>query len=229
MVGGRKYFVMGTAFAAYFMLSRCRIPSKWAYHLPLWLAVGMAVPYALQAVATVSPELGEYISRIYSVEVESAAQALTTKGAMGTEQRVFGLERTALPFFLAMCAYYAPVTFINPLHPLRALGTLVTFVFVGLSGFRSFLLAMVGYMAVSTWLRARMRDFIPLAVVAMLGVIALAGAVQSGVPVPLTIQRALTVLPLGWDAEALKTAEDTTTWRLDMWRDESMFCLLASC
>jgi len=219
MVGGRKYIVMGMAFASYFMLSRCRIPSKMAYYLPLWLAVGMATPYALQAVATVSPDLGEYISRIYSVQVQSAAQALATQGAMGAEERVFGLERTALPFFLAMCAYYAPVTFINPLHPLRVLGTLVTFVFVGLSGFRSFLLAMAGYMAVSTWLRASVRDFIPLAVAAMLGVISLAAAVQSGVPVPLTIQRALTVLPLGWDAEAKKTADDTTTWRLDMWRD----------
>ena len=219
MVGGRKYVVMGMAFASYFILSRCRIPSKWAYYLPLWIAVGMAVPYALQAVATVLPETGEVISRIYSVDVQNTAQALTTQGELGTEQRVFGLERTALPFFLAMCAYYAPVTFINPLHPLRGLGTLVTFVFVGLSGFRSILLTMAGYMAVSTWLRASMRDFIPLVVVAMLGVIALAGAVQSGMPVPLTIQRALTVLPLGWDAEALKTAEDTTTWRLDMWRD----------
>ena len=219
MVGGRKYFVMAMAFASYFVLSRCRIPSKWAYYLPLWLAASTAAPYALQAVATVSPQLGEYISTIYNVQVQSASQALTNQGEMGKEERIFGLEKTALPFFVAMCAYYAPATFISPLHPLRALALVVTFILVGLSGFRTSLLAMAGYMAVSTCLRARMRDFIPLAVVAMLGVMALAGAVQSGVSVPLTIQRALTVLPLGWDAEAVKTAETTTTWRLDMWRD----------
>ena len=219
MVGARKYIDMSMAFISYSVLSRCRIPSKMAYYLPLWLAAGMAAPYALQAVATVSPELGEYISQVYTLQVQTAAQAINTQGAMGAEERIFGLEKTALPFFTAMCAYYAPATFINPLHPLRALALVVTCILVGLSGFRSYLLAMAGYVVASTWLRGRTRDFIPLTVVALLGVIALAGAVQSGVRVPLTIQRALTVLPLGWDAEAMKTAETTTTWRLDMWRD----------
>ena len=217
-VGARKYIVMGFAFIGYFILSRCRITPKWAYFLPIWVAIGMAAPYALQTIATVSPELGSAISRIYGVETLSNARLLT-QGAMGTEERVLGLERTALPFFLAMCAYYPPVTFIQPLHPLRVFGFLVTFVLVGLSGFRTFLAAMAGYMAVGTWLRGRLRDFIPLAAMGAFGLIALVGAVQSGVPVPLTIQRALSVLPLGWDAEAVKDAGDTTEWRLDMWRD----------
>lgn len=218
-VGARKYINMGFAFVGYFILSRCRIPHKWAYFLPIWLAIGMATPHALQAVATVSPGLGEIISLVYGVQVQSAAQALAAQGAMGTEERVFGLEKTAIPFFLAMCAYYPPVTFINPLHPLRALGFIVAFVLVGLSGFRSSLLAMAGYMAAGTWLRGRLRDFMPLAAAGVLGVLALAGAVQSGISVPLTIQRALSVLPLGWDLAATQDAEGTTTWRLDMWRD----------
>jgi hypothetical protein len=218
-VGGRRYIVMGFAFVAYFILSRCRIPSKWAYKLPIWMAIGLATPYLLQTIATISPQLGELISRVYSVPVQSDAQMLTAQGALGSEERVFGLERTALPFFLAMCSYYAPVTFISPIYPLRALGFLVAFALVGLSGFRTFLVAMAGYMAVGTWLRGRVRDFVPLATVGLIGLIALAGAVQSGVAVPLTIQRALSILPLGWNPEAVKTAEDTTTWRVDMWRD----------
>jgi len=218
-VGARKYIDMGFAFVGYFILSRCRISHKWAYLLPVWLAIGLATPSALQSAATVSPQLGSVINRIYSVGVQSDAHALATQGAMGAEERVFGLEKTVLPIFLAMCAYYPPVTFINPLHPLRALGFLLAFALVGLSGFRSALLAMAGYMAVGTCLRGRLRDFIPLAAAGLLGVIALASAVQSGAAVPLTIQRALSVLPLGWDQAATKAAEDTTTWRLDMWRD----------
>jgi hypothetical protein len=218
-VGGRKYFEMGIAFAGYFIFTRSFLPKKWAYHLPVWMAICLAIPWALQALATISPQLGEVIARIYSVQVESDAQMLTSQGAMGTEARVFGLERVALPLFLAMCAYYAPVTFINPLHPVRVLGFLVAFILVGLGGFRSILLTMFGYMAVGTWLRGRIRDFVPLAAVGLIGLIALAGAVQSGVAVPLTIQRALSVLPLGWDPEAMKAAEDSTTWRVDMWRD----------
>ena len=219
IVGARKYIDMSMAFFGYLILSRCRIPSKWAYYLPVWVALGMATPYALQSVATISPDLGGVIGRVYSVQVQSDTQALVAQGAMGSEERVFGLEKTALPFFVAMCAYYPPVSFINPLHPLRLCGALVLFALVGLSGFRSSLLAMAGYGITSTWLRGRSRDFIPLATAGMLGLIILAGAVQSGLAVPLTIQRALSILPLGWDAEAIKTAEDTTTWRLDMWRD----------
>lgn len=218
-VGGRKYIDMGFAFVGYFILSRSRIPHKWAYLLPVWLAISLAAPSALQSVATVSPQLGAVISSVYSVEVESDAQALATQGAMGSERRVFGLEKTVLPVFLAMCAYYPPATFINPLHPLRALGFLVAFVLVGFSGFRSALITMAGYMAIGTCLRGRLRDFIPLAAAAGIGVIALAGAVQSGISVPLTIQRTLSVLPLGWDQAATTSAEVTTTWRLDMWRD----------
>jgi len=219
MVGARKYIDMSMAFFGYLILSRSRIPSKWAYYLPVWVALGMAAPYALQSVATISPDLGGVIARFYSVQVQSAADALVAQGAMGSEERVFGLEKTALPFFVAMCAYYPPVSFINPLHPLRLCGSLVIFVLVGLSGFRSSLLAMGGYGIIGTWLRGRLRDFIPLAAAGIFGLVALVGAVQSGLAVPLTIQRALSVIPLGWDAEAMKTAEDTTTWRLDMWRD----------
>ena len=214
MVGGRKYLDMGFPFVAYFILSRCRIPSKWAYFLPVWLAIGLATPYALRTVSTLSPELGEAISSIYYVPVQRANQ-----GDIGTEARVFGLERTALPFFLAMCAYYAPVTFISPMHPLRVLGFLIAFILVGLSGYRSFLLTMAGYITVGTWLHGRVRDFIPLITLMGLGLIALAGAVQSGAPVPITIQRALSVLPLGWDTLAIQDAEGTTTWRVDMWRE----------
>jgi len=218
-VGGRKYIDMGFAFVGYFILSRCRIPHKWAYLLPVWLAIGLATPYALQTVGTVFPQLGEIIGRVYGVHVQSAAQAPDTQAGMVSEGRIAGLERTALPLFLAMCAYYAPVTFLNPLHPFRALAFLLTFILVGLAGYRSFMLAIPGYMAVSTWLRGRLRDFLPLAAVGLLCIMALAGAVQTGAPLPATVQRALSVLPLGWDAVAAQDAEGTTTWRLDMWRD----------
>lgn len=218
-VGAGKYVSIGFAFVGYFILSRCRIPSKWAYYLPVWLAIAYATPYALQTVTTISPQLGGIISRVYSVSLPSDAQMLVSQGELGSEVRVFGLERTALPLFLAMCAYYAPVSLINPLYPLRVLVFFLTFIFVGLSGFRSYLLAMFGYMTISTWLRGRLRDLIPLVTLIVIGVFALAGAVQSGAPVPLTIQRALSVLPLGWDQAAIDAAEGTTTWRMDMWRD----------
>jgi hypothetical protein len=218
-VGGRKYIDMGFAFIGYFVLSRCYIPSRWARYLPIFLAIGLATPYALQSIASLSPQLGEAISWVYGVQVQSVDQAPGSQATAASEGRIAGLERTALPLFLAMCAYYPPITFISPLYPARVFAFATAFVLVGLAGYRSFLLALPGYMAVATWLRGRIRDFIPLAAVGVIGIVVLAGAVQAGLAVPLTIQRALSVIPLGWDAAAVKDAEATTTWRLDMWRD----------
>jgi hypothetical protein len=118
-----------------------------------------------------------------------------------------------------MCSYYSPVTFINPLYPFRVIGFFTCFVLIGLSGFRTSFIAMVGCTTVAVWLRGRLTDFIPLTVAGLVLLIALIGAVQSGITVPLTIQRALSVLPLGWDKAAADNAQGTLDWRVDMWRD----------
>ena len=218
MVGGRKYLSLIFAFIGYFMLSRSRIPANWAFKLPLIVAVAWAAPHALNAAAVMSPELGSIISRLYSVQM-SDESLLTGQGALGTESRVFGLEKMTLPLFIAMCAYYPPVTFINPLYPFRVIGFITSFVFIGFSGFRTYLTAMVGCMTIAVWLRGRLTDFVPLAIAGVVLLIALIGAVQSGMAVPLTIQRALSVLPLGWDKDAVQDAQGTLDWRFDMWRD----------
>ena len=218
MVGGRKYISLIFAFIGYFILSRNRIPANWAFKLPLIVALAWAVPHALNAAAVVSPELSSIISRFYSVQT-SDESLLTGQGDLGTESRVFGLEKMTLPLLLAMCAYYSPVTFINPLYPFRVMGFITSFVLIGLSGFRSSFIAMVGCTTVAVWLRGRLTDFIPLAVAGFVLLISLIGAVQSGVTVPLTIQRALSILPLGWDTDAVNDAQGTLDWRVDMWRD----------
>jgi hypothetical protein len=218
MVGGRKYLSLIFAFIGYFILSRGRIPANLAFKMPLIVAVAWATPHALNAAAVVWPDLGSIISQFYSVQL-SDQSLLTGQGDLGTEARIVGIEKMIFPFFIAMCSYYPPVTFINPLYPLRAFGFLASFILVGLSGFRSSLIAMVGCMTVAIWIRGRLIDFVPLAIAGVVLLIALIGAVQSGVAVPLTIQRTLSVLPLGWDANAVEDAQGTVEWRVDMWRD----------
>lgn len=218
MVGGRTYISLIFAFIGYFILSRSRIPANWAFKLPLIVALAWALPHALNAAAVVSPEFSSIISRVYLVQM-SDESLLTGQGELGTVSRVFGLEKMTFPLLLAMCAYYSPVTFVNPLYPFRVMGFIISFVLIGLSGFRTALISMVGCTTIAVWLRGRLTDFIPLAVAGFVLLISLIGAVQSGVPVPLTIQRALSVLPLGWDKDAVNDAQGTLDWRVDMWRD----------
>ena len=220
MVGGRKYLTLGFAFCAYYVLSRSHLPPRWARPLPIILAFAWALPHALIATSVIFPDLGPVIGRVYAIEAaEAATGQQQQQGSLMSEGRILGLERTAVPIFLAMCAYYPPITFITPLHPVRLMLFLCLFVATGLAGFRSFLLAFVGYMVAGTLLRGRTRDLIPLGTIAALGVAILAISVQSGFPVPKTIQRALSILPLGWDPEAVQDAQNTADWRVDMWRD----------
>ncbi len=38
-------------------------------------------------------------------------------------------------------------------------------------------------------------------------------------PLPISVQRSLSALPGEWDSRAVKDAEGSTEWRLDMWKD----------
>ena len=218
MVGGRKYISLFFAFFGYYILSRSRLPASWAYRLPIILAITWALPHGMEAVALLSPELGSIISKFYAIQYVDQGLA-EQSSSLGAESRVLGLEKMTLPLFLAMCAYYPPITLLSPMNPFRAVGFLCCLILTGLAGYRTYILAIIGYITVNLWLRRRLHDIIPFAAIAILGVFVLAGAVQSGMEVPLTVQRALAFLPLDWDTEAANNAQSTTDWRLNMWRD----------
>jgi hypothetical protein len=221
MVGGRKYINIGMAFAAYVVLSQSVLPAKWAYKAPAILAIAMALPSLLTTLTEFYPPLGKIIWPLYSAVsiTEFQRGATGAEGTLGMETRITGLAEVARPLILALCSYFPSVTLLSPLYPKRFGLFVLALVMAGLSGFRNMILAAAAYMAISTILRKRMTDLIPIAAFSFLLLALLIGGVQIGAPVPLTIQRSLAFLPLGWDERAVKTADGTSEWRKDMWRD----------
>jgi hypothetical protein len=96
---------------------------------------------------------------------------------------------------------------------------LASFVMIGLSGFRSELVGAAASVGISSVLRRRKRDLIVYGAVGIVGIMLIAGVHQAGFSVPIPIQRALSFLPLNWDARATQNAEDSSEWRFQMWKE----------
>jgi hypothetical protein len=221
MVGGRKYINIGMAFAAYVVLSQSLLPAKWAFKAPAILAIAMALPSTLSVLTEFYPPLGKIIYPFYSGVSISEFQrgGSTPVGSLGSELRIFGLSEVARPLILALCAYYPATTLLNPMYPSRFAAFVIAMIMAGLSGFRNLIIASGAYMIISSILRKRYVDLIPLGTISAFFIVMIVVGMQAGLPIPQTIQRSLAFLPLGWTAEAKLAAETTTEWRLDMWRD----------
>jgi hypothetical protein len=220
-VGGKKYVNIGMAFAAYIVLSQSMLPAKWAYKAPAILAVAMALPSVVTTLTQFYPPLGKIIWPFYSnVTITEFQRGVTgPEGSLGMEVRIGGLAEVARPLILALCAYYPAVTLLNPMYPKRFGAFVIAMVMAGLSGFRNLIIASGFYMIISTILRKRRMDLLPILGLSVLFIGILLSGVQVGLPVPLTVQRSLAFLPMGWDERAVRTADSTSEWRVNMWRD----------
>lgn len=217
-VGGRTYFSLGLSFVAYLVLSHSKLPYKWARRFTLLTTIFMILPAALVAVSELFPPISKVIYPFYtgvSIETfrEGAPQVLD-----GTA-RIYSLQEVARPVILALCAYYPPITLVNPLYFGRCSAFVITVGVAGLTGFRSLIMAISGYVTISTLLRRRFQDIFILVMIGVMAVMLVFIAYLAGLPVPFSIQRSLAFLPIGWDQQALDSAEDTKEWRIQMWID----------
>ncbi len=151
-VGGRTYFSLGLSFVAYLVLCHSKLPYKWARRFTLLTTIFMILPAALVAVSELFPPTSKVIYPFYtgvSIEVfrEGAPQVLD-----GTT-RITSLQEVARPVVLALCAYYPPITLVNPLYFGRFFTFVITVGVAGLTGFRSLIIAISGYITISTLLR----------------------------------------------------------------------------
>jgi len=88
-----------------------------------------------------------------------------------------------------------------------------------LSGFRNLLFGNAATMMISSLARGRGRDIFILLLVGFAGTVMLSGLQMVGAPIPISIQRSLSFIPVEWDYEAKQAAEATADWRIEMWKE----------
>lgn len=215
--GGKPYFLFGIAVIAYFCLAMVKPNEKTIR----WAVISAIVLFILDgAILTISdwvPAFATLVIPIYSnVNLTSAfgeAVAIdlaTVRGGVGFSQLGRGL---ALPVL-----YMArPLNCLNPLRPHLFIPLAAGSALVLLSGYRSVIAYLCVTYVVVALLRRKMVDVV---VVGFVGFLALAFVLATGTVknLPFGAQRVLSVLPVEVDSMAAKDADQSTEWRVEMWK-----------
>jgi hypothetical protein len=218
IIGSRQYFTIILAFGAYLIMSHASANFKivkwmvWVFAIPLILAG------AIDAVTSLFPGISKFVYPFYSaVNIEGLVEGGSADSA---DKRITGLADVARPLILLLCSLRPPLTFLMPANPLLFGLFLLALLMIGLSGFRSILISATGHMAVASVLWRRKQDIAIMGAIALVGLFALTGLQVSGYQIPLPIQRTMSFIPfVEWDASAVAAADDSTQWRVDMWKE----------
>jgi hypothetical protein len=219
MVGGRPYFEILLAFASFLILSRVNLKDSIARVFPFFMVIPSFMIGGMEVLARLVPSFGQALSGIYTGIGGGAGVAgmFADEQKLG-ETRFTGLQLTGVMGVLALCARYNPITLVSPFHPLRTLLFAASLLAIFLSGFRSAILFAIVAFLISAVLRKRSHELWLASAIAALGLITMISLQGTVVQLPLTMQRALSWLPGDWNAEAVRDAEGSSQWRVEMWQ-----------
>lgn len=206
-VGGRPYFVAALAFMTSIVLGNIVVRPdeiKWAMRLRI-LGAFLGIGLTALRMGGGDPQV--------SVESERRRAYGTAEGASG---RSGAAGTLALTLSLIICSYRSPLRAL--LHPLWALLILVSVAAAAASGFRN-IIAWAGlYYLIAIAYRSGWLGIIGST---LAGVVALAllAFINLQAPLPPNIQRSLSPFPGTWEERYVRQAEDSTDWRVEMWKE----------
>jgi hypothetical protein len=218
--GGRNYVSILAAVIGYFALTSRPIPPKRARLYVTLFFLGIST-MAMGELPRVLPASLNFIFAIFPVFTGGIAAQQTTSvvDPGGGMERVNGLAMLGLGCFYAILVRYGiRGIFFEPGKPWRLAVLAGSFAIALMSGFRSALLLMVMNFALLFYLERlhHTRLFPLLVMVAFLG-----GALMLPFAnrLPFYVQRSLAFLPIDIDPVARLSAESSSEWRIQMWKD----------
>ena len=226
LIGGRPYLDLLIGVMGYWTLCRVSASSEQLRKIPLFMFASTAVVTGLSIVSNVLPFTAPIMRKLYTgIDTQAYSQSLAETGredpnAGGEEAMV--REQFFAPFAgsltTILVSYYNPTTLLNPLYLLRFGSFMVCVGTMLISGHRSGFSNMFLIFFLSCFLREKFGGvFRMLLLVAMFFTILIMGH-GTVYDLPLSVQRSLSFLPGKWDPHAKKDAEDSTEWRMVMWK-----------
>jgi O-antigen ligase len=216
--GGKKYFHIWFAIMAYFALSFRRTPVlKAEFHAGLFLLSGLTM--ILSNLIYIAGPGAWFLYAFFPVEaaLNQAHEDFVGSPLAAKFSRLSGLSfagMTAGPFLIMK---YGLRGILDWTRPWRLVLLVLLLGLSLLGGFRSAIVLYAILLAVQFCAEGLLRSrLLPMLLVAgVLGFVTLIPLVQK---LPLSIQRSLSILPLPVSAVARIDAEQSTEWRLQMWR-----------
>jgi len=209
--GGKKYVFLFIAIASYFALTARSIPRE-----KVWLCVGLFfLAPAINAIsdfAYAAPHWMRYLFIVFppnSAAPDEFAFGKTRLGGVGT-------AGTAI-FFWMVARYGLRGVFLSG-KPWRILLLVAGVGLIFLGGFRSALLTVVFAFGLKFFMEGLHRTWL-LPIFVFTGLMAMVAIVPLANKLPYTVQRTIAFLPfIPVDSAAKISADDSTNWRLDMWK-----------
>ena len=214
-MGGKGYFYLAAAVAGYFALSSQAIPR----HRVLLATALFFLPGVTAIIGRLVQAAGptaSFLFLLFPPESELDLLGVDNSFNLGLT-RANGIMVMAMAIFSWVLARHGVVGIFNFSRPWR-MAILIAAVILGtLGGFRSAVLLMAMTFLILFWLEKLWgtRIFLIMMMGMTLGGVLLVGFADK---LPLTIQRSLSFLPLEIDPLTRISAQDSTEWRLEIWK-----------
>jgi hypothetical protein len=217
-MGGKKYLVLLIGIMAFFALISQPIPASKAYlYIGLFFLGGLT-----QIIADLGPILFPSMPFLYWMFPLSgtSVQMILDNPDSTTEQisRFGGVAFAMQDVFMFLLAYYGIRNIFHARHPWRFLFFITVAVLSLIGGFRGTVITLGLTFALVFYCEGLMRSrLLPifLLIFTLIGCLVFSYVDR----LPFNIQRTLTIVPgLHVNEQASRSAEDSSGWRLDMWR-----------
>lgn len=214
-LGGRPYALFAITLVSSLVFSSLRISAPDLNAILRLSILGGIINFATLCFGHFVPRVGMWVG----------ATAIETNNATGQVQSTLVAEQASRIVFVRdigrnlanwIGAFVSPIR--ACLHPLWALLLLLSFVFAAYSGYRNEIAAVGLTYLVALAYRGGRVSLVIAFFTFFTGVIMLA-LFNLAVPLPANVQRSLSFLPGTWNEVYVKDSEDSTEWRLEMWKE----------
>jgi hypothetical protein len=215
-VGGKPYALYGISLITALLLAGLLVAPR-ELKLALRLSIlGGLLNFGISIIGRFVPTVGYYLGKSYVdtsvVDYSDFGKAVDTGAA--TRESFLGTLANNLSLWI--CIFKSPLR--ACFHPLWAPLVLISFAAAAMSGFRNAIAAVGCTYFVGLCYRG---GFVQVMIGSLVGLLALAmvGITNALVPLPPNVQRSLTFLPGTWDERYVLDAENSTEWRVELWKE----------
>lgn len=208
-VGAKPYAIFGASALTAALLSQLKINPK---DLRLWVRlvmIGSFLNFGIGLIGTIFPRTMLVLGATYSTDIE-------TERTEGKATRISFVRSLSASLTTWISSRVSPLA--ASFHPLWFWLVLASLMMAAFSGFRGQLIYVGLIFLAGVCYRGGARSALASSLLLAVGLTVLS-IFNIASPLPLNIQRALTFLPGKWDPVVRQDAQNSTDWRLDMWKE----------